>query len=480
MTTQNKFRPPIVVVMGHIDHGKTSLLDKIRTTSVTRKEAGGITQHIGAYQVAVKQKNEEKLITFIDTPGHAAFSNMRARGADTTDIVVLVISAVEGVMAQTKECINHIKKANLPFIVAMNKVDLPASQPDKIKGQLVELGYTPEEYGGQISVIPVSAKTGEGIDKLLEMILLHAELLELINEPDVPLEAVIIESKLDKNRGPVASVIVQKGTLRSTDQVYAETVGCKVKAMIDWTGALIKEAGPSTPFELLGFEKTPTVGSLITPEKREFVCAPVAGNVPSYCYSSTEEETPRLLVIVKADVEGTLEALLSSFSDDVKIISSGVGAVSDNDVFLAETTKAQIFAFNITSPKFILRLAETKGVRIFESKIIYEIIEDIQNQVLRLLEPTIDETIIGEGIIKAEFKIDKVRIAGVQCTKGEIDKGSLIHLKRDNKIIKDTKVDGIRQGKNIIEKIKQGADCGMTFKPYVDFKVGDAIISYKK
>lgn len=481
MTIQNKFRPPIVAVMGHIDHGKTSLLDKIRSTSVTRKEAGGITQHIGAYQVAVKQKNnEESLITFIDTPGHAAFCNMRARGADTTDIVVLVVSAVEGIMAQTKECINHIKKANLPFIVAMNKIDLPNAQPDKIKGQLVELGFTPEEYGGQTSVIPVSAKTGEGIDKLLEMILLNAELMELANEPTAPLEAVVIESKLDKNRGPVASIIVQKGTLKSGDQVYAETVGCKVKAMIDWTGANVKEAGPSTPVEVLGFEKTPTVGSLITPDKREHACAPVAGKVPTYCAPVGEEETPRLLVIVKADVEGTLEALLSSFSDDVKVISSGVGAVSDNDVFLAETTKAQIFAFNVSTPKFILKLAESKEVRIFESRIIYEIIEDIQAQVLRLLEPTIDETILGEGLIKAEFKIDKVRIAGVQCTKGEIEKGSLIHLKRDGKIIKDTKVEGIRQGKNIIEKIKQGTDCGMTFRPYVDFKIGDAIISYKK
>ena len=480
MTIQNKIRPPIVAVMGHIDHGKTSLLDKIRSTSVTRKEAGGITQHIGAYQVTVKQKNEDRLITFIDTPGHAAFCNMRARGADTTDVVVLVVSAVEGVMAQTKECINHIKKANLPFIVAMNKIDLPNSQPDKIKGQLVEMGFTPEEYGGQTAVIPVSAKTGEGIDKLLEMILLHADLLELPNEPEAPLEAVVIESKLDKNRGPVASIIIQKGTLHSGDQVYAENDGCKVKAMIDWTGTQIKEAGPSTPLEVLGFEKTPTVGSIITPDRREHACAPISGKVPLYCSPNLGEETPRLLVVVRADVEGTLEALLGSFSDDVKVIASGVGAVTDNDVFLAETTKAQIFAFNVTTPKFILKLAESKEVRIFESKIIYEIIEDIQAQVLRLLEPTIDETIIGEGIIKAEFKIDKVRIAGVQCTKGEIDKGSLIHLKRDNKIIKDTKVDGIRSGKNILEKVKQGSECGMTFKPYIDFNVGDVIISYKK
>jgi len=462
----NNFRPPIVAVMGHIDHGKTSLLDRIRSTNIVKREAGGITQHIGAYQV--------NGITFIDTPGHAAFCDMRSRGAQITDIVVLVVAATEGIMPQTKECLEHIKKANLPFIVAMNKMDLDNAAPDKVKGQLVELGFTPEEYGGQTSVIPVSAKTGLGIDKLLETILINAEVMELKSEPDVPLEAFIIESRLDKTRGPVASLIVQKGTLNVGDIVYADDIWCKVKALVDHNGQNIKSAGPSTPVEVLGFANVPCVGSLVTPEKHDAI-------IPE-CKAKYEydEANPKLKIILKADVQGTLEALKHSFSDDVFILSSGIGAVTDTDIFMAEAGKAQIFAFSVNTNKQILKLAETNGVKVFESKIIYEIIENIQTQVLKMLEPTIDETTLGEGLIKAEFKIDKVRIAGVQCTKGEISKGDLIHLKRDGKIIKDTKVDGIRQGKNIVEKLKSGTDCGMTFKPYVDFKLNDVIIAYNK
>jgi len=467
--TQDKltrFRPPIVAVMGHIDHGKTSLLDRIRSTNIVKREAGGITQHIGAYQV--------NGITFIDTPGHAAFCDMRSRGAQITDIVVLVVAATEGIMPQTKECLEHIKKANLPFIVAMNKMDLDNAAPDKVKGQLVELGFTPEEYGGQTSVIPVSAKTGLGIDKLLETILVNAEVMELKSEPDVPLQAFIIESRLDKSRGPVASLIVQKGTLNVGDIVYADDIWCKVKALVDHNGQNIKSAGPSTPVEVLGFANVPTVGSIVTPDKHAAI---IPESKVKYEY---DEANPKLKIILKADVQGTLEALKHSFSDDVFILSSGIGAVTDTDIFMAEAGHAQIFAFSVNTPKQILKLAESSGVKVFESKIIYEIIENIQTQVLKMLEPTIDETILGEGLIKAEFKIDKVRIAGVQCTKGEISKGDLIHLKRDGKIIKDTKVEGIRQGKNIVEKLKSGTDCGMTFKPYIDFKLNDVIIAYNK
>ena len=466
---QNKitgFRPPIVTVMGHVDHGKTSLLDKIRSTDVVKREAGGITQHIGAYQV--------QGITFIDTPGHAAFCDMRSRGAQVTDIIVLVIAATEGIMPQTKECIEYIKKSDIPVIVAMNKMDLEGASPEKIKGQLVEVGLTPEEYGGQTSLVPVSAKTGQGIDNLLDLIKLNAEVMELKSEPESPLEAFIIESKLDKARGPVASLIVQKGTLNLGDTIYADNVLCKVKAIIDDKGLNIKTAGPSTPVEILGWQLVPCVGSLVTPEKHE---PTVTECKVKYEY---DENNPKLKIILKADTEGTLQALKHSFSDDVFILSEGVGAISDNDVFMADTGKAEIFAFNVNTPKQILKLAETSQVKVFQSKIIYEIIEDIQAQVLKMLEPTIDETILGEGLIKAEFKIDKVRIAGMQCTKGEISKGDLIHLKRDGKIIKDTKVEGIHQAKNIVEKIKSGTDCGITFKPYIDFKVNDVIIAYSK
>lgn len=467
-------RPPIVVIMGHIDHGKTTLLDKIRSTNLWRKETGGITQHIGAYQASVATDKGHRLITFIDTPGHAAFCQMRARGTKVTDIAVLVISAQDGVMAQTKECLQHINQANLPLIVAINKIDLPGANLDKVKGQLVESNITPEDYGGQTACIPVSAKTGEGIDKLLNMILLNADVLELPSEENSPLEAFVIESRLDSKKGPVASLIVKKGHLKIGDTVYSEQVPGKIKAMIDYLGKNVSQAGPSDAVEILGFSQVPTVGSLILdhPETTKTETSKANPLI-------SPSETPKLPIIIKADVQGTLEALLNSFTDDVLIISSGVGPIGDNDVFLAESAGAQIFAFNLPINKNIQTLAENNHVKIFSSKIIYEIIENIQNQVLKLLEPTIDETIVGEGKVIAEFKIDKVRIAGIQCTKGELAQGDLIHLKRDNKIIKDTKVEGIRQGKNIVPKAKAGSDCGMTFKPYVDFKLNDVIISYK-
>ncbi|MBI2464814.1 GTP-binding protein [Candidatus Shapirobacteria bacterium] len=468
------FRPPIVAVMGHIDHGKTSLLDRIRHATVATKEAGGITQHINSYQTEVSLKNGKKgKITFIDTPGHAAFCNMRVRGANVTDLVVLVVSAVDGVMIQTKECIAEIKKSSLPVIIAMNKIDLDGASPEKIKGQLVEADLTPEEYGGQIPVIPVSAKTGAGIDDLLESILLHAEIMELENHPELPLEASIIESKLDKARGPVASVIIKNGTLRLGDVVYAQDVFCKVKAMLDSSGNPVTEALPSTPVEILGFEKVPAVGALITPVKIDRIIIEAKK-------FATSADLVQLPIVIKADVEGTLEALKNSFSDDVRVISASVGAVTDNDIFLAQAAKAQVFAFNVAVPRFIQNLAENQKVTIIQSKVIYEIIENIQSQVLKMMDPTIEETILGEGTIIAEFKIEKVRIAGVKVTKGEFTKGDLIHLRHDEKITKDTKVEGIHQAKNIVEKVKVGVECGMTFKPYVDFKLNDVIIAYKK
>jgi len=474
----NIFRPPIVAVMGHIDHGKTSLLDKIRSANIAKKEAGGITQHINSYQTTVKLKDGKTgVITFIDTPGHAAFCNMRVRGANVTDIVVLVISAVDGIMTQTKECITEIHKSNLPVIVAMNKIDLDGSSPEKIKGQLVEAGLTPEEYGGQVTICPVSAKTGVGINELLETILLNAEVMELKSEPEASLEAAIIESRLDNSRGPVANVIIKKGTLKLGDIVYAGDILCKVKAMINSDGENITTAPPSTPVEVLGFQSTPPAGAVITPEKQETI-AYVNPDV-STTGLDKKDDIVRLPIVVKADVQGTLEALKNSFSDDVQLIYTGVGPVTDHDVFVAATAHAQIFAFNVSVPRFIKNMADNEKVPIIESKVIYELIENIQTQVLKMLDPTIEETIIGEGKIIAEFKIEKVRIAGIQVYKGEISKGDAIHLKRDDKIIKDTKVEGIRNGKNILEKVKATTECGMTFKPYVDFKLNDVIISYK-
>lgn len=477
MTTNsaNKFRPPIVAVMGHIDHGKTTLLDKIRNSRVALRESGGITQHISSYQTEVALKNGKSgLITFVDTPGHAAFCAMRARGANFTDIVVLVISATDGIMAQTKECINQIKKSNLPVIVALTKFDLETRQPEMVKGQLVEADLTPEEYGGQVAVIPVSAKTGAGIEDLLDNILLNAEIMELKDESDTQLEAVVVESKLDKACGPLASVIVKKGILKLGDTIYAENIVAKVKALVNSDGQNIKEAGPSTPVEILGFEKVPPVGAVITPN---FTEAPKIENIKDS--ANINPDTPRLKIVLKADVEGTLEALKNSLSDDVHIISATVGPVNDNDVVAAKTANAELFAFNVPVSKSIKNLADNEKVKIFESKIIYEIIEDIQAQVLKMLDPTIEDTILGEGTIIAEFKIEKVRIAGIKITKGEMTKGDSIHLMRDGAIAKNTQIEGIHQAKEIVEKVKVGHDCGMTFRPYVDFKVGDAIIAYK-
>ena len=374
--TQNttKFRPPIVTVMGHIDHGKTTLLDKIRQARVAQKESGGITQHISSYQTEVDTKEGPRLITFIDTPGHAAFCAMRSRGANVTDIVVLVISATDGVMAQTKECIKEIKNNNLPVIVALTKFDLDTRNPDMVKGQLVEMDLVPEDYGGQIAVVPVSGKTGEGIDKLLELILLNADIMELKAEPDKDLEAVVIESRLDNQRGPLASVIVKQGTLRVGDQFFIDTTPVKVKALVNSEGKNITEAGPATPVEILGFTSVPMVGSVLTATPHEIEKSPsTTNNNPT-----VDTDSPQLHIVLKADVEGTLEALKNSLSDDVKIISSGVGPVNDNDIVAAKTGHAQLFAFNVPVNKTIRNLADNEKVTIIESKIIYEIIENIK------------------------------------------------------------------------------------------------------
>jgi translation initiation factor IF-2 len=437
---------------------------KFGESNVCAKETGGITLHIGAYQACD--------ITFIDTPGHAAFVNMRSRGAKITDIVVLVIAGTEGVMAQTKECLNLIKKLELPVIVALNKMDLDGFMPDKIKGQLVEAGFTPEEYGGDVPVIPVSAKSGQGIDKLIETIKLISSMLELKSEPDEALSAFVIESKMDKNRGPVATVIVQKGTLKIGDLIFADDVSCKTKALIAHTGKAIDKALPSTPVEILGFEKVPEVGSLVTLNK-------TVNNSKNNEEKNIESNTPKLKIILKADTQGTLEALKGCLTEDVLVVRASVGAILDSDIFLASAGDAVIYAFNVKTAPFIVKLAENEKVKLVQSKIIYEIIDDIQDKILHLLEPEIDETILGEAQIIAEFKINKVRIAGIKVTKGEIKKGDLVHIKRADEVSKNTKVDGIHQNKNIIELAKSGNEYGMTFKPYVDFKVKDVIIAYK-
>jgi len=507
-----QFRPSIVTFMGHIDHGKTTLLDKIRSTNLWKKETGGITQHIGAYQVNLKtKKGQDTFITFIDTPGHAAFVNMRRTGSQVTDLVVLVISATDGIKAQTKECIKLIQKQKLPFIVAINKIDQKNASVDKVKGQLVELEITPEDYGGQVCCLPVSAKTGQGIDKLLEMIVLNAEIMELISLPQAPLQAFIIESKIDKNRGPVASLILKQGSIEVGDIIYIQNQPTKIKALINYNGDHIQQIGPGGAVEVLGFDSPPPVASQVTdhlspsvadgstdtptappsaegtphPEGyREAAGLPAVEGTPleptASIGATPSDSDKQLLIIIKADTYGTLRAMLKSFSDDVLLIHSGIGAVNENDIFLAESSGAQIFAFNLKIAKFIKNLAKNQKVRIFESNIIYEIIDDINAQVLKILEPTIDETMAGEAKIIAQLEINKRRIAGVKCTKGLLCRGDTIHLKRGEEIIKDSKIDTVRQGKQEVDEVKTGAECGVTFKPQIDFHLDDVIISYYK
>jgi len=460
--------------MGHIDHGKTTLLDKIRQENTWRKEVGGITQHVSAYQVEIGKTG--KKITFIDTPGHAAFKKMRARGGMITDIVVLVIAATDGIMAQTKECIKLIKDLNLPLIVALNKTDLSSASADNVKSQLAECELLPEDYGGQIACIPVSGKTGQGIDQLLDMILLTADILELKSEPNAPLEAYIIESVVDKNKGSIATAIVKQGTLSLGTSFYLGSAENKAKALYDYSGKTVESAYPSDPVQILGFTNLPPIGELITDVP---VDTSKLDNTPTND-ALVEENTPKIPAIVKADTTGTLEALLGSLSDDVLVLSSGVGSITDNDIFLASSSSAQIFAFNLKISPSVLNLAKAENVTIVSSSIIYEILENIEKQVLKMLEPTIDEQNLGQGKIIAEFKIDKVRIAGVKCISGRLKKDDQIHLKRGDEIIKDTKIDNIRQGKIDVDQIKVGNDCGLTFKPYVDFRQGDVIISYIK
>lgn len=474
-STSQQHRPPIVAVMGHIDHGKTTLLDRIRSARVALKEAGGITQHLSAYQTEVILKSgATKAITFIDTPGHAAFRAMRTRGTQITDIALLVVSAIDGVMAQTKEAISQIKAAGIPVIVAMTKTDLEGSQPEKIKGQLVELELTPEEYGGQVALIPVSAKTGQGIPELLESISLLADVMELPYLPDAPLEAVVYESRMEVNRGAVVSVIIKNGQIKVGDTLYADSATGKVKVLNDWSGKSLQVALPSMPIEILGFNTVAPVGAALS---FEMTSPTVSALQPMPKIG--DADSPHLNLILKADVGGTLEALKSSLSDDVTIVSSGIGAINDTDIFMAASSHAEIFAFNVPVPKTVKNLADNEKVKIFESRIIYEILENIQSQVLKLMDPTIEETTLGEAKITAEFKIEKVRIAGIQVYKGELSKGDQVHLKRGDKIIKDTKVENIRQAKSDVDRVKATGECGVTFKPYVDFQINDVIISYK-
>lgn len=470
-----KTRPPIITVMGHIDHGKTTLLDALRQTKVQQNESGGITQHIGAYQIEYLNKK----LTFIDTPGHAAFTAMRSRGAKATDLVILVIDAQESVKPQTKESLKHIQAAKVPFLVAINKMDLPNAVPDIVKKDLADAGVSVEGFGGDIVCVPVSAKTKKGLEELLEMTLLLADMQNLKADPKGNLQGVVIESLLDKKQGPLATVIIKNGTLRVGDEITADKVKGKVKALFNEQAKNLKQVIPGQPAQVLGFKDVPEVGTQIGSELSE--PAPINVGVSSKP-SKPEPKEPAnktLPIILKADTTGTLEAITQNLSDEINLISSGVGDISESDVLLAQSTQASIITFRVKIAKSAQKLADIENILIKSYNLIHELLEDLQTQILKLLEPTINETILGEAKIIALFTVKGQQIAGCQVNSGKLSVNDQIHLKRQKDQIADSKIKSIHQGKDQVKIAKKSTECGITFTTDLDFKTKDTIVAYK-
>lgn len=492
-------RPPIVTVMGHVDHGKTSLLDAIRNTNVTMKEMGGITQHIGASVVEINDKK----IVFLDTPGHEAFTAMRARGASITDIVVLVVAADDGVMPQTVEAINHVKAANVPMIVAINKIDLPTANPDKVKTELSELGLVPEEWGGNTICVPVSAKKNIGIDNLLEMILLVAEMEDLKANPNKPARGTIIEAKLEKGKGPVATVIVQNGTLQIGDAILAGTTYGRVRAMFDDKGKRIKKAGPSTPVEVLGFSEVPEAGDKLIVVEEEKKARELAERRKELqkemelkrkqkvsledLFSQIQEGSVKELnIIIKADVQGSVEALKKSIEDlsneevRIKVIHGAVGAITETDVMLASASNAIIIGFNVRPETNAKNLAEKEKVDIKLYRIIYEAIEDIKAAMKGLLEPKYKEVELGRAEVRAVFRVPGVgNVAGCYVLSGKILRNADIRVVRDGIVVYEGKIASLKRFKDDVREVQQGFECGIGIDRFNDIKEGDIIEAYQ-
>ena len=493
-----KPRSPVVVVMGHVDHGKTSLLDAIRNTAVTDTEAGGITQHIGAYRVNCKGQD----ITFLDTPGHAAFTAMRQRGAMATDIAVLVVAADDGIMPQTVEAINHAKAAQVQIIVAINKMDKPEANPDRIKQQLTEYSLVPEEWGGDIICVPVSAKNHEGIDDLLENILLVSEMLELKANPDRKAKGVVIEARLDKGRGPVATLLVQNGTLNAGDIIVAGTSVGRVRMMTDEKGKEVKHAGPSVPVEITGLAETPSAGDgfdAVSDERlaRELVeqRKDKAKNDEFNSYQKvtldnlfdqlSEGDLKQLSVIVKADVQGSVEAVkeslekLSNEEVKVKVIHGGVGAVNESDVMLAQTSGAVIVGFNVRPDPVAKDAAERDGVDIRMYRVIYDCIEEIESAMKGMLAPKFRENILGSVEVRNTYKISSVgTIAGSYVTSGKVTRACKIRVVRDGIVVAEDAIASLRRFKDDVKEVNQGYECGIGLEKFADIKEGDVFEAF--
>ena len=493
-----KERAPVVTVLGHVDHGKTSLLDAIRKANVTSQEAGGITQHIGAYEAIY----QDKKIVFLDTPGHEAFTAMRARGAQVTDIAVIVIAADDGVMPQTGEAINHVKAAEVPIIVAINKIDKADANPERVKQQLTEYGLVAEEWGGEAIMVEVSALKKTGLDTLMEMILLVAEMAELKANPDKPARGTVIEAKLEKGRGSVATVLIQEGTLRVGDSVVCGTIYGKVRAMVNDKGKRIKKAGPSTPVEIIGLTAVPESGDDLQAVKDDRMARQVAEKRAEKRREIELKKTAKvslddlfdqirkgdvkdLNIIIKADVQGSVEALRESLlklsTDEVRvqIIHEGVGAVTESDVMLASASNALIIGFNIRPEQNVRKTAELERVEIRLYRVIYEAIEDVQNALKGMLAPELREAVQGQAEVRQLFKISRLgTVAGSHVIEGKITRTANIRVIRDGVVVHEGKIATLRRFKDDVREVLSGYDCGIMLEKFHDFKEGDIIEAY--
>jgi len=495
-------RAPVVTVMGHVDHGKTSLLDAIRSAEVAAGEAGGITQHIGAYQVTAPSGGK---VTFIDTPGHAAFTAMRARGAKVTDIVILVVAADDGVMPQTVEAIHHAKAAKVPIIVAINKMDKPDANPTRVRTDLLQHEIQVESMGGEVVDVEVSAKDHTNIDKLLEMVALQAEILDLKANPERAAEGTVIEAKLDRGRGPVATVLVQRGTLEVGDLVVAGAEWGRVRALVSDTGDTVQSAGPSTPVEVLGFSGTPDAGDRLAVveneararevtdyrarQKREKSAARATGMRGSLEQMMAQAKTAgrkEFPLVIKGDVQGSVEAIIGALdklgTDEVaaRVLHSGVGGISESDVTLAEASGVPIIAFNVRANKEAREAAERAGIEIRYYNIIYDLVDDVKKAMSGLLPPTLRETMLGNAQILEVFKVSKVgNVAGCRVTDGTVERGANVRLIRDNVVVHEGKLSQLKRFKDDVKEVANGMECGMAFENYQDMRQGDVIECYR-
>jgi translation initiation factor IF-2 len=495
------FRPPIVTIMGHVDHGKTTLLDSLRKANVAAGEAGGITQHIGAYQV----KTDRGVVVFLDTPGHEAFTKMRARGAEVTDVVVLVVAADDGVKPQTIEAIRHAKAAKVPIIVAINKIDKPGADPTRVKTELMTYDIVSEEFGGDSIMVPVSAKKGEGLDLLLENIIIQSEILELKANPKVRASGVVIESRLDKGRGPIATVIVKQGTLRAGDSIVSGEEYGRVRNLFDDRGKLVDAATPSIPVEIVGFSGVPKAGDAFNVTEDEATAKRVAEHVERINRNTDmiqrgkqrrdgmiipvagEEVAKAYPIIIKGDVQGSVEAVKKSLEDlstdkvKVNVVLAGVGGITESDINLAITSKAVVIGFNVRTAGKSAQLAEQEGVEIRYYNIIYNALEETKKAMTGVLEPKFIEKMVGRAEVRALFQIPKIgTIAGCLVTDGKMMRSAPVRILRDNVEIYISRMSSMRHVKNDIREIAQGNECGIGIENYNDLKIGDVFECFEK